>query len=73
MLKSAEPNKIFPLRKMVPGVLFQGHSNTDSLSFFLFSINKTQLNQKKSLSGCIVTELVIYHLKLHQLVISVCL
>lgn len=31
MLKSAELNKVFPLRKMVPGVLFQGRSNPDSV------------------------------------------
>lgn len=31
MLKSAELNEVSPLRKMVPGVLFQGQSNPDSL------------------------------------------
>lgn len=51
MHKSAEPNKTFPFTKMVPGVLFQGWSNADSLSFFLFSVNKTQLNWKKSFRG----------------------
>lgn len=42
-LNSAELNKIFPLRKMAPGVLLQIQSNPDSLSLF-FQINKSQLN-----------------------------
>lgn len=53
MLKSAELNKILPLRKMVPGVLLQVQSNPDSLSLSLFflKINKTQLNQKEGFRG----------------------
>lgn len=73
MLKSAELNKIFPLRKMAPECYCKFRpTQIHFLSlFFFFLINKTQLNWKEGFRGWFVTEHTIYHLKSHQLVVSV--
>jgi len=72
MLKSAEPNKIFPLRNDFSWSAVSRHNNTIFFFplLFLSPINKTQFKWEKFQSERVVTECKIYHLKLNHLFLS---